>query len=186
MATSSTASVPSLKKAVFAGGCFWCMQPSFDRVPGVVSTVVGYTGGEKNDPTYEEVSSGRTGHVEAIEVAYDPAIISYTKLLDVVWKSIDPTDPGGQFADKGSQYRTVVFYADDDEKRMAEAFKDELAASGKFKEPLATVILPVKPFYPAEEYHQHYYLKNVLHYKMYKKGSGREDFIHRTWGNMVN
>jgi methionine-S-sulfoxide reductase len=176
----------SLKRAVFAGGCFWCMQPSFDRVSGVVSTVVGYTGGEKPSPSYEEVSSGRTGHVEAIEVVYDPAKVSYSQLLDVFWKSIDPTDIGGQFADQGSQYKTAVFYADDNEKKMAQASRDALATSGKFKEPLATEILPLRPFYPAEEYHQHYYLKNVLHYKMYKKGSGREDFITRTWGKMVN
>ncbi len=176
----------SLKRAVFAGGCFWCMQPAFDRVPGVISTTVGYTGGDKPSPSYEEVSSGQTGHVEAIEVFYDPVKVSYHKLLDVFWKSIDPTDPGGQFADQGSQYKTAVFFMDEDEKRAAQAFKDELAASGKFKGPLMTQILPVKPFYSAEEYHQHYYLKNVLHYKIYKKGSGREHFINQTWGEMVN
>ena len=186
MVLSVRASAPALKRAVFAGGCFWCMQPSFDRVAGVVSTAVGYTGGEKPSPSYEEVSSGRTGHVEAIEVVYDPAKVSYLQLLAVFWKSIDPTDPGGQFADQGSQYKTAVFYADEDERRMAQESKDKLAASGKFKEPLMTQVLAVKPFYPAEEYHQHYYLKNVLHYKMYKKGSGREDFITRTWGKMVN
>jgi len=180
------ASSPSLKRAVFAGGCFWCMQPSFDRVTGVVSTVVGYTGGDQPHPSYEEVSTGRTGHVEAIEVVYDPAKVSYLQLLDVFWKSIDPTDTGGQFADQGPQYKTAVFYADDDEKQAALSSKDALAASGKFKGLIVTGILPIKPFYPAEEYHQHYYLKNVLHYKMYKKGSGREDFITRTWGKMVN
>jgi methionine-S-sulfoxide reductase len=186
MVPSLQAQPPSLKRAVFAGGCFWCMQPSFDRVAGVVTTTVGYTGGDKPDPSYEEVFSGRTGHVEAIEVIYDPAKVAYVQLLDIFWKSIDPTDPGGQFADKGSQYKTAVFFADEDEKRMAEDSRAELAASGKFKEPLATEVRPLKPFYPAEEYHQHYYLKNVLHYKMYKKGSGREDFITRTWGKMVN
>jgi peptide methionine sulfoxide reductase msrA/msrB len=186
MTVSVQGATLSLKRAVFAGGCFWCMQPSFDRVAGVVSTTVGYTGGEKPAPSYEEVSSGQTGHVEAIEVFYDPLKVSYSQLLDVFWKSIDPTDPGGQFADQGSQYKTAVFYADEDEKHMALASRDSLAASGKFKDPLMTQVLALKPFYPAEEYHQHYYLKNVLHYKMYKKGSGREDFITRTWGTMVN
>lgn len=175
-----------IKKAVFAGGCFWCMQPAFDRVAGVVSTTVGYTGGAKPNPTYEEVSSGRTGHVEAIEVDYDPGKVSYAELLDTFWKSIDPTDPAGQFADKGSQYKTAVFYGNADEKDIAEASKAALAASGRFKEPVTTQILPLKPFYPAEEYHQHYYLKNVLHYKMYKKGSGREGFLERVWGPAEN
>ncbi len=185
MVLSTETSASTVKRAVFAGGCFWCMQPPFDRVAGVTLTTVGYTGGNTPDPTYEQVSSGRSGHVEAIEVVYDPGQVSYEQLLDVFWKSIDPTDTGGQFADQGSQYQTAVFYADEHERQIAQASKDALTALGKFKQPLATQILPCKVFYPAEEYHQHYYLKNVLHYKMYKKGSGREDFVNRTWGNMI-
>jgi len=172
----------SVKKAIFAGGCFWCMQPSFDRLPGVVSTTVGYTGGSTPNPTYEEVSSGSTGHLEAVEVDYDPSKVTYDELLRAFWLSIDPTDAGGQFADKGSQYKTAIFYHDEDQKRLAEASKKELASSGRFHKPIATAILPAQPFYPAEEYHQKYYLKNVLHYNLYKKGSGREDFLKRAWG----
>ena len=182
MASNSPVSAAPLKKAIFAGGCFWCMQPSFDRTPGVVATTVGYTGGTKPNPTYEEVSSGRTGHLEAIAVEYDPSQVTYPKLLDVFWHSIDPTDAGGQFADQGSQYKSAIFYADDIEKDLAEASKKGLEDSRHFKAPIMTVIVPAKPFYPAEEYHQHYYLKNVLHYKMYKKGSGRADFLRRNWG----
>ncbi|MBF0331535.1 MAG: peptide-methionine (S)-S-oxide reductase MsrA [Candidatus Omnitrophica bacterium] len=171
-----------IKKAVFAGGCFWCMQPSFDRVQGVMATTVGYTGGHDANPTYEEVSSGTTGHVEAIEVVYDPAKVTYEKLLDTFWKSIDPTDIDGQFADQGSQYKSVIFYQNEDERQKAQLSRDALGASGRFDIPIVTQILPAKPFYPAEEYHQHYYLKNVLHYNTYKKGSGREGFLERTWG----
>ncbi|MFH0755038.1 MAG: peptide-methionine (S)-S-oxide reductase MsrA [Candidatus Omnitrophota bacterium] len=171
-----------VKKAVFAGGCFWCLQPAFDRVPGVAATTVGYTGGAKAFPTYEQVSSGTTGHVEAIEVQYDPGQVTYDKLLDTFWKSIDPTDADGQFVDKGAQYQTAVFYQNDDEKRAAEKSRDKMNASGHFHAPIVTRILPAKVFYPAEEYHQHYYLKNVLHYNTYKKGSGREGYLQRIWG----
>ena len=171
-----------LKKAIFAGGCFWCMQPPFDQVPGVVATTVGYTGGEKPDPTYEEVSGGKSGHVEAIEVTYDPDTTDYNQLLSIFWQTIDPTDTGGQFADQGTQYKTAIFYEDEDQRRLAEASKNVLASSGRFRKPIATQILSAKPFYPAEEDHQKYYQKNVLHYKLYKKGSGREDFLKRIWG----
>ncbi len=183
MAPQNGVMAADVKKAVFAGGCFWCMQPSFDRLQGVVATTVGYTGGHKAHPTYEEVSTGTTGHLEAIEVAYDPGKVTYERLLDAFWKSVVPTDTDGQFADQGSQYKTAIFYQDEDEKRLAELSRDALAGSGRFDAPVVTRILPVEPFYPAEEYHQHYYLKNVLHYKMYKKGSGREGFLHRIWGN---
>ena len=172
----------SVKKAIFAGGCFWCMQPSFDRLKGVLATTVGYTGGHSANPSYEEVSSGRTGHLEAVEVEYDPARVSYKELLRAFWLSVDPTDPGGQFADQGSQYKTAIFYSDEEQRGLAEESKKELAVSSRFKSPIVTAILPAAPFYPAEEYHQNYYQKNVLHYKLYKKGSGREDFLKRTWG----
>lgn len=183
MPAQAVAASGHLKKAVFAGGCFWCMQPSFDRVDGVISTTVGYTGGVQPDPTYEDVSSGRTGHKEAIEVTYDPGKVNYAELLDTFWKSIDPTDSAGQFADQGSQYGTAVFYAAEEEQQIAVASKAALAAGGHFKDPVTTEILPLRPFYPAEEYHQHYYLKNVLHYNFYKAASGREVFLKRIWGD---
>jgi methionine-S-sulfoxide reductase len=171
-----------LKTATFAGGCFWCMQPPYDQLPGVVSTTVGYTGGDKPNPTYEEVSSGTTGHVEAIQVVYDPSKTSYHELLILFWRSIDPTDSRGQFADKGSQYHTAIFYHDEDQKREAEESKQALAASGRFKKPIMTAILPAKPFYPAEDYHQKYYKKNGIHYNLYKAGSGRAGFLEKEWG----
>ena len=170
------------EKATFAGGCFWCMQPVFDRVPGVVSTTVGYTGGQKENPTYEQVSSGKTGHAEAIEVVYDPSKISYSQLLDSFWHSVDPTDRGGQFVDRGSQYRTAVFYQDEKQKELAEQSKQKIAASGEFDGPIATEITAASKFYPAEEYHQKYYIKNAGHYALYKVGSGREGFLKKTWG----
>jgi methionine-S-sulfoxide reductase len=172
-----------LQKATFAGGCFWCMQPPFDGVPGVVSTVVGYTGGTQKNPTYEEVSSGRTGHAESIEITYDPKKISYDKLLDIFWMNIDPTTPNRQFADAGTQYRTAIFYHNDEQKKLAEASKKKYQASGKYDKPIVTEIVPATTFWPAEEYHQKYYLKNTAHYKAYRKGSGREGYIRKTWGD---
>ena len=169
-------------KATFAGGCFWCMQPVFDKMKGVVSTTVGYTGGSKANPTYEEVSTGKTGHAEAIEVIYDPAQVSYAELLEAFWKSIDPTDPRGQFADKGSQYRTAVFYHDEEQKQLALESKEKLAQSGKFDPPVVTEIVPALAFYKAEGYHQKYYVKNAGHYYLYKTGSGREGFLKKLWG----
>lgn len=159
------------------------MQPAFDRLPGVISTVVGYTGGEKPDPTYEEVSTGRTGHVEAIRVTYDPAKIRYEELLETFWRNIDPTQKDGQFADRGSQYRTAIFYLDENQKRLAEISRENLERSKKFDRPIATEIRPAAAFYPAEEYHQKYYLKKPFQYKMYKVGSGRESFLRKTWGH---
>lgn len=171
-----------LEKATFAGGCFWCLQPVYDKIPGVRSTTVGYTGGTKPAPTYEEVSAGRTGHFEAIEVLYDPARISYPELLEAFWKTIDPTQDFGQFADLGPQYRTAVFTHNEEQKREALSSKERLEKSGKFDAPLVTLILPASTFYPAEEYHQKYYLKNAGHYSRYKKGSGREGFLEKMWG----
>ena len=172
----------AMQKATLAGGCFWCMQPVYDKLPGVVSTAVGYTGGQKKNPTYEEVSTGTTGHTEAIEVVYDPVKISYSELLDAFWRSIDPTNPRGQFADTGSQYRTAVFYHDEEQKRLALESKEDLVKSGKFDKPVATEIVPASEFYPAEDYHQKYYLKNAGHYELYKVGSGRAGFLKKLWG----
>lgn len=171
------------EKATFAGGCFWCMTPPFENTKGVVRVVAGYTGGARADPTYEEVSAGATGHLEAVEVTYDPSIVSYGRLLDIFWQSIDPTDDAGQFADQGTQYRTAIFYHDAGQKRLAEESKERLARSGKFAAPIATQVLPASRFYPAEEYHQGYYKKNPERYEQYARGSGRYGFLERTWGS---
>ena len=170
------------KKAIFAGGCFWCMEPPFENEPGVIEVTAGYTGGQVANPTYEQVSSGTTGHYEAVEVVYDPDRVSYDRLLEIFWHQIDPTDQGGQFADRGTQYQTVIFYLDEDQRTRAEASKKKLAASGLFEGPIVTAILPAAPFYRAEEYHQDYFKKHVLRYTLYKKGSGREDFLKEKWG----
>ena len=177
---------PKLEKATFAGGCFWCMQPPFDKAKGVVSTVVGYTGGTQKNPTYEEVSSGRTGHAESIEVTFDPKMVSYEELLDIFWMNIDPTTPNRQFADAGTQYRSAIFYHNEDQKRLAEKSKEKLHQSGKFDKPIVTEIVPATHFYPAEEYHQKYYLKNTAHYKAYRAGSGREGFLKKVWGDSAS
>lgn len=168
--------------AIFAGGCFWCMVHPFDKIDGVKEVISGYTGGHKKNPTYEEVSSGTTGHVEAIEVIYDPSRVSYRKLLDVFWRQIDPTDAGGQFVDRGSQYRTVIFYHSEEQKRLAEESRRELEKSGRFGKPIVTEILPASVFYRAEEYHQDYYKKNPLRYKFYRFNSGRDQFLKKVWG----
>lgn len=169
------------KKAVFAGGCFWCIQTPYDSAKGVVKTIVGYTGGSAEDATYEKVSSHRTRHREALEVTYDPAQISYEQLLDIFWRNIEPTQADGQFHDIGPQYRTAIFYANDDEKKLAEMSKEALGKSGKFTKPIATEILPAVPFYPAEEYHQKYYMKQPADYEAYHAGSGRDKFFEKTW-----
>lgn len=169
------------EKATFAGGCFWCMEHPFEKLNGVKSVISGYTGGQRENPTYEEVCSGKTGHLEAVEITFDPTKISFDRLLDVYWMQIDPTDPGGQFADRGSQYNTAIFYHNEDQKKRAEKSKKDLEKTGKFKKPVAVKILKREKFYPAEEYHQDYYRKNSGHYKMYRKLSGREDFLDRTW-----
>ena len=169
------------KTAVFAGGCFWCMEPPFENLKGVVDVEAGYTGGHVKNPTYEQVTSGVTGHYEAVKIVYDPDQIEYDELLDVFWRQIDPTDGGGQFADRGTQYFTAVFYLDDEQKALTEESKKRLNASGIFAKPVVTAILPADVFYPAEEYHQDYARKNVFHYSRYKVGSGRAAYIDNTW-----
>jgi len=169
------------KTAVFAGGCFWCTESDFEKAPGVIEVISGYTGGHVANPTYKQVSSGDTGHVEAVKVVYDPGRTDYAKLLEYFWRHVDPTDPGGQFVDRGAQYRSVIFYADEEEHRLAEASKQTLASSGRFTKPIVTDILPLGPFYAAEEYHQDYYKKNPLRYRYYRSGSGRDQFLEKTW-----
>lgn len=169
------------KIATFAGGCFWCMQPPFDNLEGVISTEVGYTGGHVENPTYEQICRGDTGHYEAIRVVYDPGQVSYETLLETFWHNIDPIQVDGQFADRGSQYRTAIFYDDEDQHRLAEASREVLEHSGKFDRPVATRILKAEIFYPAENYHQNYYQTNADHYQRYKRGSGRADFIEQVW-----
>jgi len=171
----------NLKRATFAGGCFWCTESDFEKVDGVVEVISGYTGGHKENPTYEEVSSGVTGHIESVQVIYDPAKVSYEQLLDVFWRHVDPTDAGGQFVDRGSQYRSAIFYQDAEQRRLAEASKAKLAQSGRFDKPVVTEIVKLGPFYPAEDYHQDYYKKNPLRYKYYRYGSGRDQFLERVW-----
>jgi len=172
----------NLKAATFAGGCFWCVESDFEKVDGVVEAVSGYTGGDRPNPTYEEVSAGGSGHAEAVQVRYDPAKITYKELLDVFWRHVNPTDAGGQFVDRGSQYRTAIFYHDEEQKRMAEESKAALAKSGRFSVPIVTEIVPAAEFYPAEDYHQDYYSHNPLRYKFYRLGSGRDQFLKSTWG----
>jgi peptide methionine sulfoxide reductase msrA/msrB len=172
----------SLLKATFAGGCFWCTEADFEKLPGVVKVISGYTGGYKENPSYEEVSSGTTGHVEAVQVYYDPSKISYKELLDAFWKHIDPTDSGGQFVDRGQQYRSVIFYQDEEQKRLAEKSKEALEKSGRFNKPIATEIIKFTKFYEAEEYHQDYYKKHSLKYSFYRHGSGRDQFLEKVWG----
>jgi methionine-S-sulfoxide reductase len=167
--------------ATFAGGCFWCMQPFFDNTKGVKKTTVGYTGGHVANPSYEDVSSGETGHAEAIQVEFDPKEVSYAKIVDVFWHQIDPTQVNGQFADEGTQYRTAIFYHSDEQKRIAEESKKVLQASGRYDKPIVTEIVPATTFYPAEEYHQKYYLKSTFQYNMYHDNSGRVQYLDSTW-----
>jgi peptide methionine sulfoxide reductase msrA/msrB len=173
--------VENARSAVFAGGCFWCTESDFEKVDGVIEAVSGYTGGRMENPTYKQVSAGGTGHIEAIKVVYDPAKISYSQLLDILWRHIDPTDAGGQFVDRGDQYRSAIFYATDEERQMAEASKKALSASGHFDRPIVTDILPLGAFYEAEDYHQDYYKKNSLRYNWYRSGSGRDQFLETAW-----
>ncbi len=180
---AGAASGPDLEKATFAGGCFWCMEPAFDKLPGVKAVVSGYTGGHKLNPTYEEVSSGTTGHTESVEITYDPAVISYSKLLDVFWHNIDPTVKDRQFCDVGSQYRSAIFYHSEEQKRLAEASKKAIEQSKRFTGPVYTEIVPATTFYPAEEYHQKYYQKNPIRYKYYRYSCGRDQRLKELWGN---
>ena len=174
---------PELKRAIFAGGCFWCMEPPFEKLAGVHRVVSGYIGGETDNPTYEEVCSGRSGHAEAVEVHYDPGQVGFEELLEVFWRNINPTDEGGQFADRGSQYRSAVFYLDEEQRHLAEASKKKLAESGIFESPIVTEVVPATAFYPAEDYHQGYSHSNPLRYSLYRQGSGRARFIERVWGD---
>jgi peptide-methionine (S)-S-oxide reductase len=168
--------------ATFAGGCFWCMEPPFDKLEGVKSTTAGYTGGTKADPTYEEVSSGTTGHRESVEIVYDPTVIGYAELLDVFWHNIDPLDAGGQFCDRGMQYTTAIFYHDEHQRELAEQSKRALEQSGKLPGKVVTSIIAASTFYPAEDYHQDYYRRNPLRYKFYRFTCGRDARLEELWG----
>ena len=170
-----------MEMTTFAGGCFWCMESPFEKLEGVTEVLAGYTGGHKEDPTYAEVTTGTTGHYEAVQIAFDPEVISYTELLDVFWRQINPTDIRGQFADRGEQYKTAVFYHNDEQKRLVEESKARLQSSGKFQNAIVTEILPASTFYVAEEYHQDYYKKSPIRYKLYRAGSGREAYLESTW-----
>ena len=174
-----------LEIATFSGGCFWCMEAPFEKLGGAVEVISGYTGGHKENPAYEEVSSGGTGHMEAVQVIYDPAGITYSELLDAFWKQIDPTDPGGQFVDRGAQYKTVIFYHNEEQRRLAEKSKLELDKSGRFDKPIVTEILKASRFYKAEEYHQDYYKKSHLKYKFYRFNSGRDQYLSKIWGKFI-
>lgn len=169
--------------ATFAGGCFWCMEGAFAGMPGVISITSGYTGGISADPSYEDVCGGETGHTEAIRIVFDPAAVRYEKLLSMFWHNIDPLDDGGQFADRGSQYRSAVFYHTEEQKIQALAYRNKLDASGRFSRPVTTAIEPAGPFYPAEEYHQEYFRKNPLRYQNYHHGSGRPVRLAQLWGD---
>lgn len=175
---------PSADEAVFAGGCFWCMQPAFDSLEGVLKTTVGYTGGNMASPSYEQVSAGHTGHTEAILVSYDPGQVSYNQLLATFWKNVDPVDGGGQFCDRGTQYRSGVFYSNDEQKRLAIASKDSLEQSGLLPGPIQTEITLASPFYAAENYHQNYYRKNPQRYKFYSWNCGRKQRLDQVWSKV--
>ncbi len=181
-AAPAAAADAGLPAAVFAGGCFWCTEADFEKVPGVVEAVSGYAGGQVENPTYEQVSGGGTGHLEVVRVSYDPSVVTYPELLDVFWRHVDPTDAGGQFVDRGPQYRPAVFYRDGEQKRLAEESRDALARSGRFDKPIATEILPLTAFYRAEEYHQDYYKTHSLRYRYYRWNSGRDQFLEQVWG----
>ncbi len=168
--------------ATFAGGCFWCVEEAFDGAEGVISTTSGYTGGHTPNPTYKQVSAGRTGHVEVVRVVYDPARITYSQLLDVFWRNIDPLTPNRQFCDAGAQYRSAIFYENAEQRRLAEASKAELGQSGRFRQPIVTEVVAASRFYPAEEYHQDYYRKNPLRYRYYKHSCGRAQRLQELWG----
>lgn len=170
----------SIRTAVFAGGCFWCMEPPYDRLEGVVATTSGYSGGEVANPTYEQVSSGRTGHAEVVQVKYDASKVSYPQLLQVFWRNVDPFDAGGQFCDRGNQYRSAIFYANERERRLA--LESKQALEKEFGRKIATEIVPAATFYPAEDYHQNYYQRNPIRYKFYRYRCGRDDRLEEVWG----
>ncbi len=170
-----------LEKATFAGGCFWCLEGSFEELDGVTEVIAGYTGGKTENPSYEDVCTGTTGHYEAVQITYDPSKITYEQLLQVFWRQIDPTDSGGQFADRGSQYHTAIFYHSEDQKKKAEKSKEELERSGIYNKPVVTEILAWTTFYKAEDYHQDYYKKCPVRYKTYRYGSGRDRYLENIW-----
>jgi peptide methionine sulfoxide reductase msrA/msrB len=183
MVTQTNAgTMPPLEKATFAGGCFWCMTPPFEKLDGVKEVVSGYTGGHTVNPTYEDVTSETTGHLESVEITYDPAKVSYKKLLDVFWRQIDPTDAGGEFVDRGPSYKSAIFYHNEEQKRLAEESKKDLERSGRFNKPIVTEIRPAGPFYRAEDYHQDYWKKNPIRYKFYRYNSGRDQYLTKVWG----
>ncbi len=183
MLVAGSAPAAALEQAILAGGCFWCMEAPFDKLPGVVSVTAGYTGGHKRNPTYKEVSAGGTGHAEAVQVVYDPSKISYAALLAVFWRNIDPTVTDRQFCDVGHQYRAAIFYKGEEQRAAALQSKAALEKSRPFREPVVTEITPATEFYPAEEYHQHYYKKNPLRYSYYRSGCGRDKRLKELWGN---
>lgn len=175
-----------LAAATFAGGCFWCMEPPYDAIDGVVSTTSGFMGGSTPNPTYQQVTAGGTGHIEVVHVVYDPAKVTYERLLDVYWRNVDPYDAGGQFCDRGESYTTAIFAHTPEQKRLAEASKAKLAAAGPLKQPIATVVRDAGPFTPAEDYHQDYYVKNPLRYKFYRYSCGRDQRLETIWGKPTN
>ena len=183
-AAAQTAAAPkaATAKATFAGGCFWCMEEAYDKVPGVISTVSGYMGGTTKNPTYEQVTTGRTGHAEVVQVEYDPAKVDYQKLLDAFWRNIDPTQKDAQFCDHGSQYRSAIFFHGEEQRKLAEASRAALAKNKPFKGEIVTQIVKADVFYPAEDYHQDYHQKNPVRYKFYKSGCGREARLQQIWG----
>jgi peptide methionine sulfoxide reductase msrA/msrB len=185
-ASSVRAEAAETRTAIFAGGCFWCIQPAFDKAPGVIKTVVGYTGGTEPNPTYELVTTEKTKYRESIEITYDPAKISYEQLLDIFWRQINPTQADGQFFDIGPSYRAAIFYGNEEEKKIAEASKTKLGASGRFDKPIVTEILPAMKFWPAEDYHQKYSEKNPADFKAYETGSGRKAFAKKKWSEEKN
>ena len=185
-ASAADAGSSQLSKATFAGGCFWCMESPFESLDGVVSVTVGYTGGTKVNPTYEEVSAGGTGHAESVEIAYDPSKISYQKLLDIFWHNIDPLTKDAQFCDHGHQYRSAIFFHDPMQRKLAEESKAALEASGRFKQPIVTEITPASTFYRAEEYHQHYHQKNPVRYRVYRFSCGRDQRLRQLWGDQAS
>lgn len=180
---ATDAEAPETARATFAGGCFWCMEPPFDELDGVLSTTSGYTGGIEKNPTYKEVSAGRTGHAEAVEIAYDPSKISYDELLDVFWRNVDPTTKDRQFCDGGKQYRTGIFFHNEEQQRLALETKKKIETSSVLDRPIVTEIIAAGPFYSAEEYHQNYYLKNPVRYKLYRTGCGRDRTLRSLWGS---
>ena len=185
IASTNVMAATNLEKATFAGGCFWCMEHPFDEIPGVVSVTSGYTGGHKKNPTYEEVSAGGSGHAESVQIVYDPSKVTYERLLNVFWHNIDPTAKDRQFCDSGYQYRSAIFYHNDKQHRLALQSKALLEKNKTFKEPVVTEVVQAIEFYPAENYHQHYYKKNPIRYKYYRSGCGRDQKLKELWGNAV-